>query len=75
MPITKNEVGEDIPKPLRVWYELEKRKDSLNSKGMNALFCALHKKEFHRVSSAERAHEIWNNSYCQVYLLILDSLT
>ena len=27
---------------------------------MNALFCALYKKEFHRVSSCESAKEIWN---------------
>ena len=27
---------------------------------MNALFCALNKKEFHRVSSCESAQEIWN---------------
>ena len=43
MPLTKNEVGEDIPKPSREWNELEKRKASLNSKAMNALFCALDK--------------------------------
>ena len=44
MPLTKNEVGEDIPKPLRELNEFEKRKTSLNSKAMNALFCALDKK-------------------------------
>ena len=27
---------------------------------MNALFCTLNKKEFHRVSSCESAQEIWN---------------
>ena len=27
---------------------------------MNALFCALDKKEFHRVSSCESDQEIWN---------------
>ncbi|KAH9697749.1 Integrase catalytic domain-containing protein [Citrus sinensis] len=60
LPLTKNEVGEDIPKPSREWNELEKRKASLNSKAMNALFCALDKKEFHRVSSCESANEIWH---------------
>ena len=49
MPMTKNKVGEDIPKPSWEWNELEKRKASLNSKAMNALFCALDKKEFHSV--------------------------
>ena len=60
MPLTKNEFGEDIPKPSWEWNELEKRKASLNSKAMNALFCALDKKEFHRVSSCESANEIWH---------------
>ncbi|KAH9781613.1 hypothetical protein KPL71_008538 [Citrus sinensis] len=60
LPLTKNEFGEDIPKPSREWNELEKRKVSLNSKAMNALFCALDKKEFHRVSSCESANEIWH---------------
>ncbi|KAH9769110.1 hypothetical protein KPL71_011871 [Citrus sinensis] len=60
MPMFKDEVGDDIPKPSSQWSELEKRKMSLNSKAMNALFCALDKKEFHRVSSCESAQEIWN---------------
>ncbi|KAH9678882.1 hypothetical protein KPL71_025892 [Citrus sinensis] len=60
MPMFKDEVGGDIPKPSSQWSELEKRKMSLNSKAMNALFCALDKKEFHRVSSCESAQEIWN---------------
>ncbi|KAH9705964.1 hypothetical protein KPL70_012065 [Citrus sinensis] len=60
MPLTKHEVGEDIPKPSRDWNEFEKRKAYLNSKAMNALFCALDKKEFHRVSSCESANEIWH---------------
>ncbi|KAH9680506.1 Integrase catalytic domain-containing protein [Citrus sinensis] len=60
MPLTKNELGEDILKPSRDWNEFEKRKASLNSKAMNALFCALDKKEFHRVSSCESANEIWH---------------
>ncbi|KAH9657648.1 hypothetical protein KPL70_023168 [Citrus sinensis] len=59
-PLTKNEVGEDISKPSREWNQFEKRKASLNSKAMNALFCALDKKEFHRVSSYESANEIWH---------------
>ncbi|KAH9801181.1 hypothetical protein KPL71_000929 [Citrus sinensis] len=60
MPMFKNEVGDDIPKPSSQWSELEKRKIFLNSKAMNALFCDLDKKEFHRVSSYESAQEIWN---------------
>ena len=60
MPLTKNEVREDIPKPSWEWNGLEKRKAFLNSKAMNALCCALDKKEFHRVSSCESANEIWH---------------
>ncbi|KAH9780087.1 Integrase catalytic domain-containing protein [Citrus sinensis] len=60
MPTFKDEVGDDIPKPSSQWSELEKRKMSLNSKAINALFCALDKKEFHRVFSCESAQEIWN---------------
>ncbi|KAH9768027.1 hypothetical protein KPL71_011486 [Citrus sinensis] len=60
MPLIKNEVGENIPKPSREWNELEKRKAILNSKAMNASFCALDKKEFHRVFSCESANEIWH---------------
>ncbi|KAH9687344.1 hypothetical protein KPL70_014732 [Citrus sinensis] len=56
----KDEVGDDVPKPSSQWSKLEKRKMSLNSKAMNALFCAFDKKEFHRVSSCESAQEIWN---------------
>ena len=59
MLMTQNEVGEDILKSSRKWNELEKRKVSLNSKAMNALFCALNKKEFHRVSNCSNAYEIW----------------
>ena len=58
MPMTKNEIGDDIPKPSSQWSELEKKKISLNSKAMNALFCSLDKKEFHKVSSCESAQEI-----------------
>ena len=60
MPTTKNEVGEDIGKPSQEWSELEKRKASLNTKAINVLFCALEKKEFHRVSNRESVYEIWN---------------
>ena len=47
IPLTKNEVGEDIIKPSWECNELKKRKPSLNSKVMNALFCALDMKEFY----------------------------
>ena len=56
----KNEVGDDIPKASSHWSELEKKKISLNSKAMNALFYTLDKKEFHKISSCESAQEIWN---------------
>lgn len=62
MPATKNEEEEEIPKPSREWNESEKRKASLNSKAMNALFCTLYKEEFHRVSGCSNAYEIWKKN-------------
>ena len=59
MPLTKNEVGEDIPKPSREWNELEKKSYS-KFQSYECLVCALDKKEFHRVSSCESANEIWH---------------
>ena len=60
MPITKNEVRDDIWKPSSQWSELEKKMIFLNSKAMNAWLCSLTKKEFDRVSSCESNQEIWN---------------
>ena len=37
----------------------DKRKMSLNSKCMNALFYVLDKKEFHRVLCCTNAYEVW----------------
>ena len=45
MPTTKNKEEEDIPKPSHEWNEAKKKKASLNSKAMNAMFCVLDKKE------------------------------
>ena len=50
--------GSFIPRK-NVLSELDKKTMSLNSKAMNALFCALDKKEFHRVSNCSNAYEIW----------------
>ena len=41
VPITKNEEEDDIPRPSSQQSELEKKKTSLNSKVMKAMFCAL----------------------------------
>ena len=50
--------GSFIPRK-NVLSELDKKNMTLNSKAMNALFCALDKKEFHRVSNCSNAYEIW----------------
>ena len=42
------------------WKDLEKKTFSLNAKAMNALFYALSKNEFNRISLCETAHEIWH---------------
>lgn len=44
--VTKSDEGEDIPKSLHEWSEAERKKASLSSKDMKALFCALDNKEF-----------------------------
>ena len=58
-PKMKNEEGDDILKSLSQWSELKTRKFSLNFKVINALFCALDKKEFYRVSRCSNAYQIW----------------
>ena len=58
MPTIKNEEGDEIPKPSHERSEVKKKKASLNFKAMNAFFCALDKKEFHRVSSCSNAYKI-----------------
>ena len=42
------------------WNKLEKKTFALNAKAMNALFCALDKNEFNRVSICETAFDIWH---------------
>ena len=42
-----------------VWSEEQKKFVNLNAKVMNALFCALKKEEFNRVSTAKSANQIW----------------
>ena len=46
--------------PMIDWNELEKKTFALNAKAMNALFCALDKNEFNRVSVCETALDIWH---------------
>ena len=55
MPTIKDEEEEEIPKRLCEQSEAEKKKAFLNSK---AMFCALDKKEFHRVLGCSNAYEI-----------------
>ena len=44
--------------PMNDWNELEKKTITLNAKIMNALFCALDKNEFNRVSICETTFDI-----------------
>ena len=54
------ENGFQLPsKPMNEWLDLEKKYFSLNAKAMNALFCALDKNEFNRISTCEMAFDIW----------------
>ena len=45
--------------PMNHWNDLEKKMFSLNAKAMNALYCALDKSEFNRVSMCDSAFDIW----------------
>src|SRR3954462_9012107 len=42
------------------WTVNDKKLMQTNAKVMNALFCALERTEFNRVSNCQTAHEIWN---------------
>jgi hypothetical protein len=46
--------------PYSEWTTTQKTNANLDSKAMNALFCAMDKSEFNRVSTASNAHEIWH---------------
>ena len=41
------------------WREEQKKSANLDTKAMNALFCALNKKEFNRVSTTRSVNQIW----------------
>ena len=45
---------------INYWNDLKKKTFSLNAKAMNALFCALDKNEFNRVSIYEMTYNIWH---------------
>ena len=45
---------------MKEWNDLEKKTFSLNARGMNALFCALDKTKFNRVSICEMVFDIWH---------------
>ena len=42
------------------WSDDQKKNANLDAKAMNALFCALTKEEFNRVSTATSANQIWH---------------
>ncbi|MFA1236654.1 hypothetical protein, partial [Klebsiella pneumoniae] len=42
------------------WTNNEKKNASLDAKAMNALYCAVNKVEFNRISQCTTAHEIWH---------------
>ena len=41
------------------WSEEQKKTVNLDAKAMNALFCALNKKEFNCMSTVTSTHQIW----------------
>ena len=44
--------------PMNDWNKLEKKAFNLNAKAINALFCALDKNKFNRVSICETTFDI-----------------
>ena len=46
--------------PYNEWTLVEKNTENLDAKAMNALFCALDKNEFNRVSTSTSAYQIWH---------------
>src|SRR5947208_11106866 len=46
--------------PIEEWSTNDKKLVQTNAKVMNALFCALERNEFNRVSNCQTAHEIWH---------------
>ncbi|CAL9085553.1 unnamed protein product [Musa textilis] len=42
------------------WSDLERKSFSLNAKAMNALFCALDKTDFNRISTCKMTFDIWH---------------
>ena len=46
--------------PFAEWTTSQRNNANLDSKAMNALFCALDKNEFNRVSTATSAYDIWH---------------
>ena len=46
--------------PMIDWNDLEKKAFALNAKAMNALFCALDRNKFNRVSMCETTFDIWH---------------
>ena len=42
------------------WSDDQKKNANLDAKAMNALFCALTKEEFNRVSTGTSANQIWH---------------
>jgi FtsZ-binding cell division protein ZapB len=46
--------------PFDEWTLVEKTKANLDSKAMNALFCAMDRNEFNRVSTSTSAYKIWH---------------
>ena len=47
-------------KSYREWNEDEKKKASLDAKGLNILFCAVNQEQFNRISNCNTSHEAWH---------------
>ncbi|GAV76203.1 UBN2 domain-containing protein, partial [Cephalotus follicularis] len=60
LPTTRNENGEQIPKPRNSYNDEDRRRVQMNTKAKHIIICAINSNDFNRVSSCISAKEIWD---------------
>ncbi|GAV80928.1 UBN2 domain-containing protein [Cephalotus follicularis] len=60
LPTSRNENGEQIPKPRSSYNDEDRRTVQMNAKAKHIIICAMNSSEFNRVSSYVSAKEMWD---------------
>ncbi|GAV59433.1 LOW QUALITY PROTEIN: UBN2 domain-containing protein, partial [Cephalotus follicularis] len=60
LPTSRNENGEQIPKPRSSYNDEDRRRVQMNVKAKHIIICAINSSEFNRVSSCVFAKEMWD---------------